>query len=126
MNYNEFLNRVIDDGIAAAKADYKNDKNKLEGSIAGFEACRNKMPTELLEVWKETNAYVTNAFAEHDDAEKYWWFRCYQLEVEWVCNVVSALMINEGQPPILSWFPTCGGFRKAASIVGIRPENKII
>jgi hypothetical protein len=41
MTYNDFLNQIIEDGIIAAKEDYAGpqDKNRLEGSIAGFEAC---------------------------------------------------------------------------------------
>lgn len=124
MEYNEFLNRVINEGIEAARNDYKKESQKpyLEGSVAGFEACRNKNPLELFEVFKESQEYVNNSFAERDKHEKYWWLRCYQLEVEWVCNVVSAILLNEGKPPILSWMPTCNGVSKAASIVGL--ENK--
>jgi hypothetical protein len=118
MDYNEFLNRVINEGIEAAKADYKEERQKphLEGLIAGFEACRNKNPLELIEVFKEANEYVK---LNYDVPTKYWWFRCYQLEVEWVCNVVSAVLVNEGKPPIFSWLPTCNGMLKAAKIIGV-------
>jgi len=119
MEYNDFLNRVINEGIEAATADYKEERQKshLEGSISGFEACRNKSPLELFEVWKESQEYVQKSFFDRDDPDKYWWFRCYQLEVEWVCNVVSVVLLNEGKPPILSWLPTCNGMSKAASII---------
>jgi hypothetical protein len=52
MNYHEFLERVVDEGIAAAKAYYTRpeQKQKLDGSIAGFEACRGKTPPELKEL----------------------------------------------------------------------------
>jgi hypothetical protein len=121
MEYNDFLNRVINEGIEAATADYREERQKphLEGSIAGFEACRNKNPFELLDVWKESQEYAQKSFNDRDDPDKYWWFRCYQLEVEWVCNVVSAVLYNEGKPPILSWLPTCNGMSKAASIIGV-------
>lgn len=117
MEYNYFLKRAINEGIGAAKADYpwKKNKDKREGSIAGFEACRDKQPLELLELYKEACEYANRAFVEQ--AEDYWWFRCYQLEVEWICNVVSAVMVNEGKPPILSHLPTCRGVMQAASIL---------
>lgn len=121
MEYNEFLKRVIDEGINAVKSDYtkEHDKYRLEGSIAGFEACRNKTPEELLIVWKESQEYVQKSYIDRNEPEKYWWFRCYQLEVEWVCNVVSAMLYNQDCKPILSWLPTCNGMSKAASILGV-------
>ena len=64
---------------------------------------------------------MNNAFHVKDN---YWWFRCFQLEVEWVCNVVSAMLMNEGHhTPLLSWLPTANGAMKAASIVGIAPNT---
>jgi len=120
MGYTEFLTKVIDEGIEAAKSDYTEESKKLEleGSIAGFEACRNKSPEELIEVWNEASKKMNDAFGEQRD--NYWWFRCFQLEVEWVCNVVSAMLMNQGKySPLLSWLPTVRGAMKAASIVGV-------
>jgi len=123
MHFSEFLNRVIDDGIAAAREDYAKpaQKRKLEGSIAGFEACRNVRPlhahqdlTELLDAARTS----THAASLGDEREDYWWFRCYELEVEWICNCVSAVLINEGKPPIIT--PTARGVLKAADIIGVR------
>jgi hypothetical protein len=123
MNYNEFLTRVIDEGIAAATADYteESDKERLEGSIAGFNACRDKSPEQLVELWTKAGMDVNNAFGDME--KRYWFFRCYQLEVEWVCNVVSAMLMNEGQKPLLAWLPTANGGMKAASILGVQ-SNK--
>jgi hypothetical protein len=120
MDYTEFLTRVVDEGIEAATSDYtkESDKQNLEGSIAGFNACRNKSPEELIEVWNEASKKMNEAFGEQKD--NYWYFRCFQLEVEWVCNVVSAMLMNEGHTtPLLSWLPTANGAMKAASIVGV-------
>lgn len=119
MDYYEFLNRIIDEGIAAATADYTDpsDKQHLDGSIAGFNACRNKLPEQLVETWTEAGKLVNAAFG--DPEENYWYHRCYQLEVEWVINVVSAMLVNEGQDPLLAWLPTANGMMKAASIIGI-------
>jgi hypothetical protein len=122
MEYYEFLKRIIDEGIDAAKADYTdpNDKQHLDGSIAGFEACRNKLPEELVQVWTDVSKQVNMAFG--DPEENYWYHRCYQLEVEWVINVVSAMLVNEGQDPLLSWLPTANGMMKAASIIGVQSK----
>jgi hypothetical protein len=116
MTYDAFLTEVIDLGIESARRDYKNDKHDhLEGSIAGFEACRGKTPLELLEVFQEAKEYANNAMM--DRVSNYWYFRCYQLEVEWVMNVVSAILVNEGQPPLLSYHPTCNAMILANKIL---------
>ena len=119
MTYNEFLTRIIDEGIAAATADYTDpkDKERLEGSIAGFNACRNLLPEQLVEAWQTATTDVNVAFREQKI--NYWYYRCFQLEVEWVINVVSAMLINEGQQPLLAWLPTANGAMKAASILGV-------
>jgi len=119
MDYNEFLTRVINEGIEAATADYTDpsDKERLEGSIAGFDACKNLLPEQLVEVWQKATNDMNTAF--HEQQEDYWWYRCFQLEVEWVMNVVSAMLVNEGQNALLSWLPTANGAMKAASIIGV-------
>lgn len=124
MNYEEFLARVIDEGIDAAKRDYTkpDQKDNLEGSLAGFEACIGKLPNELIEIWAEVEPYAVNALGKND-SDAYWFYRCYKAEVEWVMNVVSAMLHVHGQPPLLSWLPTCNAMSKYASIVGIS-ENK--
>jgi hypothetical protein len=125
MTYNEFLNEVIEGGIAGATADYTKpeDKSRLEGAIAGFNACRDKRPNELIEIYNEAGEYMKGCYG-NGEVEKYWWFRCYQLEVEWVMNCVSCLLYNEGQPPLLSWLPTCNAMQRVAAIVGVKKENE--
>ena len=115
MNFNKFLNKVIDNGIAAAKKDYTSNDEKRNGSIAGFDACRDKTHEELLEVWQDSLDYVEEARKERSD--NYWWFRCYQLEVEWVLNVVSVVLVNEGQEPLLNWLPTANAYMAADKVL---------
>lgn len=118
MDYNEFLNRVINEGISSATADYTDakDKNRLDGSIAGFEACRDLTPNELVDMFKTASKYMNEAFGDkHSD---YWYFRCYQAEVEWVLNVVCAMLYNQGLEVPVSHLPTYNGLMKAASILG--------
>lgn len=118
MKLGVFLDQIINDGIKAATADYTDpkDKNRLEGSIAGFEACRNKSTSELLEVWNETHDYMKYM---HDDPERYHWLVCYRAEVEWVCNVVSGILYIQDIEPLLSWLPTVNGVSKAMSILNL-------
>lgn len=117
MNYQEFLTRIIDDGIAAAKQSYSDPRNKdkLAGSIAGFEACRSLTPPDLKLLLESSNTATKDA--RENNRDRYWWFRCYAAEVEWVCNVVSCMLRNEGKPTIIT--PTARGMMKAAEIIGV-------
>jgi len=115
MDYNTFLERVINEGIEAAKEDYKDDPQKRDGSVEGFEACRGLRPHELYELLQDSGKAQQKAFREQSN--DYWRIRCRQAEIEWVCNVVSAMLANSGLTPIIT--PTARGVQKAASIVGV-------
>lgn len=114
VTHDAFLEEVISQGIAGAKADYK-PSDKLKGSIAGFEACRGKNIPELTELLSA--ARIATWDARQREASDYWWFRCYECEVEWVCNCVSACLLNQGLPTIVP--PTARGVMQAARIVGV-------
>lgn len=120
MDYATFLHHVIEDGIRAAREDYAKPEQaaKLEGSIAGFEDCRGKSPDQLKRLLNAVNATAQRAFEEQIDPPDYWIFRCRALEVEWVCNVVSAMLVNEGKKPIVP--PTARGTTKAAEVLARR------
>jgi len=90
MDYNDFLNKVIDDGIAGAQADYHDDKDRLDGAIKGFEECYGKDPVALAELLIEANK--TTVEKHREQAPDYWYWRSQEDEIEWVCNVVSSLM----------------------------------
>lgn len=117
----DLLERVIDDGIDAARRDYgkPDDLLKLAGSLAGFHACRGRTPAQLAVLLSEARADTQAAYRAGPDpaATRYWYWRCRELEVEWVCNVVSAVLMNEGLPTIVP--PTARGVLKAADVVGV-------
>ncbi len=119
MNYNDFLNRIIEDGIIAVRADYK-EGDKLDGAIAAFEACRNQSPQDLVELLVTANKFMNYAMMSRHD--NYWYFRCYQAEVEWTLNVVCAMLYNQGAPQLVSYLPTARGMMKAAEILGVASE----
>ena len=112
-----FLREVIDRGISAAVDDYcrPEQKQKREGSIAGFQACRDKTPDELRDLLGACKIATRDAIDRGDKAT-YWWYRCYELEVDWVCNCVSVALMRSGQPVIVQ--PTCRAVMQAAKIVG--------
>lgn len=122
MDFFEFLTAVIEKGITAARRDYTrpDQEQKLNGSIAGFEACRGKNPLELKDLLDAAGISVSDAY-RGDDKAQYWWYRCYQAEVEWVCNVISAALYNQGLPVIIT--PTCRGMITASEIVGVKDDG---
>jgi hypothetical protein len=133
MRYVDYLNAVIDRGIASARADYAtfhhDDLGKLAGAIAGFEACRNKSPRALGALLIRANRAVHHVMVAYGGAvttrtrsRRGWWIRTFHAEVDWVCNCVSAVLYNEGSPVIASHHPTARAFLFAASIVGVKPD----
>lgn len=122
MNYLEFLTRIVDDGLVAARADYGNSPSQsqeLTGSLAGFEQCRDLMPNDLTLLLVEAREETRTAFLAQ--ADNYRYLRCREIEIEWVCNCVSAMLVNQGQPPICD--VTVSGLLKAASVVGLRSRS---
>lgn len=117
------LNAVIDDGIEAARLDYArpDQKLKLDGSIRGFEDCRGKTAEEIGKLLAQANQDADDA--RRREAQDYWHWRCRAAEIEWVANVLSAILMNEGRPTIVT--PTARGMLKAADIIGVseRPRD---
>lgn len=118
MMYVEALDQCIDDGIEAARQSYikPRDKLKLEGSIQGFEDCRTKTPVQLLTLLTEAGEKVVEVHRE--GGEQYWFWRCRQLEIEWVCNVMSHIQVANGGEAFA--IMTARGGIKAADIIGVR------
>lgn len=118
MTLKDFLDRVIDEGIKACSDSYKDDRKKREGAIAGFEACRDKTVFELRQQLHlaENLANVSRA----TDPTNYWYHRCKHAEIEWVCNVLSSALHNQGLEPIVT--PTMRGFLQAAAILGVTKD----
>lgn len=128
-SYEDFLNAVIEGGIEGAKRDYALSSQRpiREGSIAGFEACRGKNPSEIAALLKEAREKAHRALhTAHilrigETEDRYWWARGFELEVEWVANVVSAALWNAGLPVIVP--PTARGVMRAAEILGVKGES---
>lgn len=126
MTYDDFLHRLIKEGIAAAKKDYQSDEDnnrgKLAGSIDGFEACRGKQPIEILKLLEDARVKGHQAFIRVHEKEisdfEYWKVRCCEMEIEWVANCVSAMLVNQGLQPIV--YPTYRAVMAVAKIVGVK------
>lgn len=118
MNLNDALNHIIDDGIESARADYikPEDKLKLEGSISGFEECRGKSPSEISALLVTAEERTLEAY--RNKSPQYWYWRCYELEIQWVANVLSCIMHAQGWTPIGAM--TANGLLKASEIIGVK------
>lgn len=119
MNYLTFLDAVIARGIEGARKDYATKPDKLAGSVAGFEACRDKTPTELRGLLAE--ATKATSAARRTCTSDYWKVRCYEIEIEWVCNCVSVLLKMQGLMPIVP--PTARAALLTQRIVGVNAPN---
>jgi hypothetical protein len=136
--YSQLLDRCISDGITEVCKAYADPKeqHKRDGAIDGFEACRGKAPSELVVLLREAErqgrrqgrqllglfGYLTREDRAPDDehAKLYWRQRYKALQIEWVCNVVSVGLTNNGQQPLFAHLPTLSGALKYAEIVGVR------
>lgn len=130
--YDQLLDRLITDGIAEVAEVYKDDDDpdgsrfyaaKREGAIAGFEACRGKPPEDLVRLYEEAHldAHSTASVAVHraENLRAHWRQRYYELQLEWVLNVLSVGLSR----PLLAHLPTYRGAMKYAEIVGVRGEG---
>lgn len=121
MTLQKLLDRVVDDGIKACSESYKDKPQKRAGAIAGFEACRDKTIFELRQTLDLARKAADVARAV--DRENYWYLRCFEAEVEWVCNVVSSALHNQGLDTIVT--PTMRGYLKAAEILGVKSDTSL-
>ena len=115
MERNDFLNAIIDDSIYEITISYThpNQQTKKVGAIAGLEACRGKTDAELLTL--RDDALIRTMTARGDDDTNYWWARCYELQVEWVLNVISAVCYTKGLEVLVP--VTAKGVLKAIDIL---------
>jgi hypothetical protein len=122
MTLQEFIEIIVVDGIVAVTEDYssEDEKHKLEGAIEGFNLCKGKNPEQILEEWKKTSDERNIAHRNDVGEKEYWKIACKNAEIEWVLNCISAVLMNEGVRPLLSWHPTARAVMKASEVLGER------
>ena len=124
MTYEQLLDRIISDGLTEVHEAYNTpeDCHKRDGAIEGFEACRNKTPPELVALWttteEETRQIRAACRENRREQQDYWRIRYKELQIEFVCNVISVGLTSSGQAPLLPHLPTLRGARKYTEIVG--------
>jgi hypothetical protein len=130
--YTQLLDRLITDGIAEVIEVYKDSDDpdgsrfyaaKRKGAIAGFEACRGKLPEDLVRLYEDArrDSRTTASVAVHctENLNNHWQQRYYELQLEFVLNVLSVGLSR----PLLAHLPTYRGAMKYAEIVGVRGEG---
>lgn len=117
MNRTELLDAIIDDGTTEVPMAYPrpDQRDKREGAIAGFAACRGLDDEDLKRLLAASREATGKAMASND--VRYWWHRMYELQVEWVLNVLSAAMAANGSTPPTGY--TARGMLKAADVLGV-------
>jgi hypothetical protein len=122
MTYHQLVDRIIADGIAEVREAYADpeDHHKRDGAIEGFEACRGKAPSEIVELWRAAEDQAHQIMrSDPRDTKDYWRQRYKVLQLEWVLNVIS---VGLGRS-LLSHLPTARGALKYATIVGVRDSS---
>jgi len=94
------LNFIIDDGIESARHDYATPRHFLKraGAVAGFEERRNRKPAQIAALFVAANERASQAIREEDPRYQFW--RCRALEIGWVANVLSNILVVNGELPI--------------------------
>jgi len=119
--YEAFLSKLISSGIQSVSGDsgIKAHPKRLAGAIAGFKACAGLAPEKLAQLLVESNRKTHNAHIDlvdkRIDNEDYWEARHFAIQVEWVCNCVSVVLIRTGKPAILT--PTARGADMAERVL---------
>lgn len=115
MKYFDFLNQTVDHCIAQGELyQIPQEESSMKFHTDGFEACRNKPPHELAALLQES---VKNR-AEHFGQSDYWYFRRYEVQVEWICNIVSVLLAARGNAPLAAHLPTSAAAEQLARLIG--------
>jgi hypothetical protein len=120
VTYEEFLVRVVEDGLLSIEADESLQAHPkwMAGARQGFEACRGKTAVELAALLAETLRDVLNATTQHyQDLDDYWHDRYRAAQVEWVAMCVSAGVANERGRPIV--LPNLRAAMKAGELLGV-------
>lgn len=98
MRYQDFLRRAVEESIIAATEDFAKHNEKryvIEGSLAGLRACLDLSPPQLKNLL--ARAYRVHQASFHKTSiARYWRVTSFMHEVEWICNVVSVVLWNQG------------------------------
>lgn len=103
MKYEIFLENCITIGIMKSKQQYTDIK--LQGFLDGFNSCKSKNPYQLRESLKLARITTRKAFKQKNN---YWYYRSYELAIEWICRNIGYTYPTSGLRSIVSEIETIG------------------
>jgi hypothetical protein len=118
MDYNDFLNAVIDDGQSEVRIRFlqPNQSLRLSGALEGFEACRGLKRSEITQTLDD--ARLRTRIAMDARASDYWFWRERELQIGWVLSVIGSVNFGETSPADVS--TTLRPYLKALDVFGIQ------
>lgn len=101
MDYNTFLIKVLNNGIENSIKKYNDitDKLRLDGAISALKACEKRTPIQLKSLLESSRQNTRKAFKLRDN---YWYYRSYELHVEWVCRHIAVAFPSSGLGRVVS------------------------
>ena len=123
MRVDVFLDRIVDDGIRAARREYAARPDELRGAVGGFAACRRSTPAEIAELLASARRIAREASAQGQVAS--FWEARFRA-IFWVADCLSAAIEGAPAPPIVP--PTARGYVKAAEVLSgllSRPSRRL-
>lgn len=103
MQYEIFLENCIIHGIMKSQQQYTDIK--LQGFVDGFNSCKSKNPYQLRESLKASRITTRKAFKYRNN---YWYYRSYELAIEWICRQIGFAYPISGLRSIVSEIETVG------------------
>lgn len=118
----DFIHAVCDAGIEEVQREYArpDQQRKRDGALAGFAEARAVTDVEqLTDLWQaaQERAYALMRDEPNGNINIYWRERYHALQLEWVMNCVSAVLRNEGKPPLAAHLPTGRAMMQADRIL---------
>lgn len=99
----ELLRLTIEKGIASVRSDSDMQPHEIEGSIAGFEACRDldaSSPDAMLDLLDSVRKESEKAFhISHENKmslSDYWRIRYKEIQIEYVFEIMKFAWIQSG------------------------------
>lgn len=117
-DFESVLAQIIDAGKTSANESYGGKPEKeqhLRGAMDGFEACRGKDSDGLLALLKKAYRSANDSVMKQE--ADVWYWKARYAEIEWTCNVMSAVLDANRLPVIIH--PTVRGVRAAQHILNL-------
>jgi hypothetical protein len=125
VTYTEFLARIVVEGVEGLErvAAVDDASPSTAGAVAAYDACVEcDSPPELgILLAFARNKHIDLIMAPVPNAYECLFAQGFADTVAWVCNCVSALLLNEGYPALIP--PTSRGIMKCSELLGAAPRG---